>query len=179
MLEQQLREKPGINIHQGKTKLWNKAGVKPATSDIFSHKLRRHRNLKRLCAEADWSLPQAQQGPNQGSGSPSRPPIFCCSTDDFQVKEQAVLFDRKSHSSMTSKLDGCCLFSALRQEPTTGSEPCLQNTEEYARGHDRNVLQRLSSILQRCGFDAIDLGRFGCRWIQTLPIGSVGQIVQR
>ena len=36
VLEQQLREKPGINIHQGKTKLWNKAGVKPAMSDVLT-----------------------------------------------------------------------------------------------------------------------------------------------
>ena len=48
---------------------------------------------------------------------------------------------------MTSKFDGCCLFSVLLQEPTAGSEQC-QHTEEFAMGQDRNVLQCLSSMLQ-------------------------------
>ena len=45
---------------------------------------------------------------------------------------------------MTSKL-----FLVFFFLPTTDSEPCLQNKpEEYAMGHDRNVFQCLSSILQ-------------------------------
>ena len=88
---------------------------------------------------------------------------------------------------MTSKLDGCCLFSVLLHEPTTGSEQVPPEfTEEYAMGHDRNVLQCLSSILQveelpphspRGGFLALDLGRFGCWWQFEDPARcSLGQL---
>ena len=53
VLEQQLREEPGINIHQGKTKLRN-----------------RQRNLKRFCGEAIGRCPRPSmddfkvEGPN-------------------------------------------------------------------------------------------------------------------
>ena len=84
VLEQQLREKPGINIHQGKTKLWNKAGVKPAMSDVLTQAAQAQKP-EAIVWRGNWSLPQ---GParSQGSGSPGRPPILHCSTDDFQVE---------------------------------------------------------------------------------------------
>ena len=36
VLEQQLRVHTGINIHQGKTKLWNAVGCKPALADTLT-----------------------------------------------------------------------------------------------------------------------------------------------
>ena len=35
-----LREKTGINIHQGKTKLWNKASIKPSMTDALTRAAR-------------------------------------------------------------------------------------------------------------------------------------------
>ena len=92
---------------------------------------------------------------------------------------------------MTSKLDGCCLFSVLLQEPTTGSEQCLQNTHQSMMGHDRNVLQCLSSIVQVEELPSHShevasllltlggLGVGGSRRSGTLLIGAVGQTVWR
>ena len=56
VLEQQLREKPGV-----KTKLWNKVCVKPAVSDVLTQ-VAQAQKLEVIVWRGDWSLPQAQQG---------------------------------------------------------------------------------------------------------------------
>ena len=92
VLEQQLREKPGVNIHQGKTKLWNKAGVKLAMSDVLTQASQAQKP-EAIVWRGNWSLPQVQQG-LKVLGVPVGHPSFIAAQMTSKLKEQAVLFER-------------------------------------------------------------------------------------
>ena len=146
VLEQQLREKPGINIHQGKTKLWNKAGVKPAMSDVLTQ-VAQAQKPEAIVWRGDWSLPQDKQG-LKVLGVPVGHPSFIAAQMTSKLKEQAVLFERIpfiDDVQLGWLLLGFC--SAIRANCWLRTVP-PEHTEEYAMGHDQNVLQCLSSILQ-------------------------------
>ena len=61
LLEEQLRVKTGISIHQGKTKLWNAAGCKPAMADMLTVAAKR-RSPEAVVWRGDQGLPKSEQG---------------------------------------------------------------------------------------------------------------------
>ena len=117
----------------------------------------------------DWSLPQAEQG-LKVLGVPVGHPSFIAAQMTSKLKEQAKLFER---IPLISKLDGCCFFlccdksqllapsraSRTHKRVCGGSRPeCVAVSQQYFAGGGVAVPHTL------CGFLAIDLGRFGCRW---------------
>ena len=91
ILEKALREKTGINIHQGKTKLWNKAG-KPSMTDALT---RAAPVVKpdAVVWRGDWALPPSQQG-LKVLRVPIGHPSFITAHMAAKFKEQALLFER-------------------------------------------------------------------------------------
>ena len=85
ILEKALREKIGINIHQGKTKLWNKAGNKSSMTDALT---RAARVVKpdAVVWRRDWALPPSQQGLEVFRSSQAHMAA--------KFKEQALLYER-------------------------------------------------------------------------------------
>ena len=61
LLEEQLRSKTGISIHQGKTKLWNAAGCKPSIADTLTAAAQR-RLPEAVVWRGDQDLPESKQG---------------------------------------------------------------------------------------------------------------------
>ena len=57
LLEEQLRVKTGISFHQGKTKLWNVAGCKPAMADMLTVAAKR-RSPEAVVWRGDQGLPK-------------------------------------------------------------------------------------------------------------------------
>ena len=53
--------KTGISIHQGKTKLWNAAGCKPAMVDMLTVAAKR-RSPEAVVWRGDQGLPKTEQG---------------------------------------------------------------------------------------------------------------------
>ena len=86
ILEKALREKTGINIHQGKTKLWNKAGIKPSMTDALT------------CAAQEVDpdavverrLDFAESAGHQGSWSAHRPPVVHQGSHGSEVQGTGV-----------------------------------------------------------------------------------------
>ena len=145
VLEQQLREKPGI-IHHGKTKLWNKAGVKPAMCDVLTQAARAQKP-QAIVWRSDWSLPKAQQG-LKVLGVPVGHPSFIAAQMTSKLKEQAVLFERIPLIDDVQVGWLLLVFCAATRANYWLRTVLPEHTDEYARGHDGNVLQCLSSILQ-------------------------------
>ena len=113
-----------------------------------SHKLRRYRNLKRLCREAIGRCPRPSKVFIKVLGVPVGHPSFIAAQMTSKLKEQAVLFERIpliDDVQVGWLLLVFCAATRANYWLRTVPPEC---TEEYAMGHDRNVLQCLSSILQ-------------------------------
>ena len=61
LLEEQLKVKTGMSIHQRKTKLWNAAGCKPAMADMLTVVAKR-RSPEAVVWRGDQGLPKSEQG---------------------------------------------------------------------------------------------------------------------
>ena len=129
----------------------------------------------------DWSLPQAQQG-LKVLGVPVGHPSIIAAQMASKLKEQAVLFVRIPLNDDVQVGWLLLVFCAATRAKHWLRTVPPEHTEEYAMGHDRNVLQCLC-ILQveepslRCGFLAFDFERFGCQWQFEDPTRcSLGQL---
>ena len=139
ILEKALCEKTGINIHQGKTKSWNKAGIKPSMTNGLTCAARLV-DPDAFVLRGDWALPPSQEG-FKVLGVPIGHPSFITAHMAAKFKEQVLLFERIL--LIDDVQVGWLLFIFCA---TTRA-----NTSEYAEQHDQSVLRCLSSILQMDG----------------------------
>ena len=136
ILDKALREKTGINIHQGKTKLWNKAGIKPSMTDALTCAAQAG-GSRRSCVERRLGFAAEPAGP-QGSWSAHRPPVV-----HHRVTWQRSSRNRRCSwnefpSLWTWKSGGCCSFSAQPREQIVGSEQFHHEHSFRVRGTTRS-----------------------------------------
>ena len=140
-----MREKTGINIHQGKTKLWNKAGIKPSMTCAA-----RLVDPDAVVWRGDWALPQTQQG-LKVLGVPIGHLSFITAHMAAKFKEQALLFERIPLIEDVQVGWLLLVFCAATRANYWLRTVPPEHTSEYAEQHDQSVLRCLSSILQMDG----------------------------
>ena len=145
ILEEELRTHAHIQVHHGKTQVWNRGGFLPNGVEELT---RAARMLKpgAVVWKGDPSLPASQQG-LKVLGIPVGQPAFVREFLENKSREQTVLFQRipwvNDPQSAWLLLSMCAATRAnfwLR-----GVRP--EQTEEFADRHDANVWNCLRTIL--------------------------------
>ena len=120
ILEECLRTKTGINIHLGKTKLWNRAGTKPDLADSLSAAAQAVKP-EAVVWRGDPQLPLHKQGLTV-LGVPVGQPEFVVA--ELTAKAEEPVCSRRSHTSLTFRLVGCSWCSVPPRGQIIGSGQC-------------------------------------------------------
>ena len=120
LLEEQLRVKTGISIHQGKTKLWNAAGCKPAMADMLTVAAKR-RSPEAVVWKAQLRMKTAEQ---------------------LRLLERITAVENVQAGWLLLS------FCAATRSNYWLRTVCPELTAEFAAEHDRNVWRCLAEILR-------------------------------
>ena len=145
LLQRHLLEQTGIQVHQGKTKIWNAGGLKPPVADVLTARARVN-HPEAVVWRGNPTLDVSRQGLNVLDVS-SWPPAIRCSTVAPKGTRTAFLFERIPH--VVDVQIAWLLFTfcaATRANYWLRTVP-PELTAEYARVHDNRVLQCLCDVL--------------------------------
>ena len=95
LLQRHLLEQTGIQVHQGKTKIWNAGGLKPPVADVLTARARVN-HPEAVVWRGDPTLDVSRQGLNV-LGVPVGHPQYVAAQLHQKGQEQALLFERIPH----------------------------------------------------------------------------------
>ena len=146
ILEECLRTKTGINIHLGKTKLWNRAGTKPDLADSLSAAAQAVKP-EAVVWRGDPQLPLHKQGLTV-LGVPVGQPEFVVAELTAKAEEHASLFEKITHIPDVQIGWLLLVFCAATRANYWLRTVSPEFTEGFARRHDHEAVQCMCRLLQ-------------------------------
>ena len=168
ILEECLRTKTGINIHLGKTKLWNRAGAKPDLANSLS--AAQAVEPEAVVWRGDPQLPLHKQGLTV-LGVPVGQPEFVVAELTAKAEEHASLFEKITHIPDVQIGWLLLVFCAATRANYWLQTVSPELTEGFARRHDHEAVQcmcRLLQVEQTLGPSVLDTARM------PLSLGGLG-----
>ena len=146
ILEERLRTKTGINIHLGKTKLWNRAGTKPDLADSLSAAAQAVKP-EAVVWRGDPQLPLHKQGLTV-LGVPVGQPEFVVAELTAKAEEHASLFEKITHIPDVQIGWLLLVFCAATRANYWLRTVSPELTGGFARRHDHEAVQCMCRLLQ-------------------------------
>ena len=146
ILERHLRTMTGINIHLGKTNLWNGAGVKPEmayTLTAAAQAVKREAVVWR----GDPQFPSSKQGLTL-FGVPVGHPDFVLKELSVKAEEHPTLYEKITHIPDLQIGWLLLVFCAATRANYWLRSVAPELTEGFARRHDHEAVQCLCKMLQ-------------------------------
>ena len=165
VLEVELRTRACINIHKGKTKLWNAAGVEPTMAKELTEAARDF-NPQAVVWRGDPGLPPCQQGLTV-LGAPVGNEAFICNKLREKGREHERLLRMIPHVQDVQAAWLLLFFCASTRANFLLRTVQPEFTEEFAQHHDDGVM---CEVIQMEGLDP--LGR--AKASLPLTLGGLG-----
>ena len=149
--EVELRTRPCINIHKGKAKLWNSAGVMPSMAKELTEAAR-DLNPQAVVRRGDQDLPPCQQGLTV-LGAPVGNEAFICNRLREKGREHERLLRMIPHVQDVQAAWLLLLFCASTRANFLLRTVQPELTQEFAQHHDDEVIRCLCEVIQIEGLD--------------------------
>ena len=146
ILEERLRTKTGINVHLGKTKLWNRAGTKPDLADSLSAAAQAVKP-EAVVWRGDPQLPLHKQGLTV-LGVPVGQPEFVVAELTAKAEEHASLFEKITHIPDVQIGWLLLVFCAATRANYWLRTVSPELTEGFSRRHGHEAVQCMCRLLQ-------------------------------